>query len=60
MLSVGVEAALEALMRAAKRDGYELNAHVLLTSVKSGRQVCVTNKWEEWYEVEEVPDVQRR
>lgn len=54
VLTVGVEAALDALMRAARRDGYEMNAGIRLTVANGGASHYVTNIRGEWRELVEV------
>ena len=58
-LSVGVESALDALMRAARRDGYEMTAHVSLTLAQGGARHFVVSIHDRWYELKEVDDLGR-
>ena len=53
-LSVGVEAALDRLANASSRDGYRMQAHLLLTSERTGEERSVVWHDGAWYELVEV------
>ena len=55
-LSVGVEAALGSLKRAVKRDGYQMQANLLLTSERTGDEKSVVWRDGEWREQVETED----
>lgn len=57
-LSVGVEAALQRLASACRRDGYRMDAHLLLTCERSGEQRSVVWHKGDWYELVEVGDAE--